>query len=182
MKTRDVDILIVPGLGGSGSEHWQTRWENRLPSARRVQQRDWDAPDRKEWRDAIVEAVGQAERPVVLIAHSLGCISVTDAADHLPSGNVVGGFLVAPPDTEEARIPDSIRDFAPISREPMPFPCFLVASQSDPYCEYPRAEELARDWGAFLLDAGQSGHINSESGHGPWPEGLMVFARFMSNL
>ncbi|MCB1459938.1 MAG: alpha/beta hydrolase, partial [Nitratireductor sp.] len=25
-------------------------------------------------------------------------------------------------------------------------------------------------------------HINAESGHGPWPEGLMVFAKFMGRL
>jgi len=41
---------------------------------------------------------------------------------------------------------------------------------------------LARTLGAELIDAGFSGHINSESGHGPWPEGLMRFAGFLKTL
>ena len=31
-------------------------------------------------------------------------------------------------------------------------------------------------------DAGEAGHLNEESGHGPWPEGTMVFAKFISEL
>ncbi|MFW8585524.1 alpha/beta hydrolase [Rhizobium beringeri] len=32
------------------------------------------------------------------------------------------------------------------------------------------------------VDAGESGHINADSGHGPWPEGTMVFAQFLGRL
>ena len=39
------------------------------------------------------------------------------------------------------------------------------------------ARELAEAWGAEFVDAGDSGHLNSESGHGPWPDGLLRFAR-----
>ncbi|HKU44709.1 MAG TPA: alpha/beta hydrolase, partial [Polyangiales bacterium] len=35
------DVLIIPGLGGSGPQHWQTRWE-QLHGYRRVEQREWD--------------------------------------------------------------------------------------------------------------------------------------------
>jgi predicted alpha/beta hydrolase family esterase len=41
---------------------------------------------------------------------------------------------------------------------------------------------LAAQLGAKLIDAGFSGHINSESGHGPWPEGVMRFAAFLKTL
>jgi predicted alpha/beta hydrolase family esterase len=58
----------------------------------------------------------------------------------------------------------------------------LVASRDDPYSTYADAEALARDWGAKLIDAGASGHINAESGHGPWPEGLLQFAAFMKRI
>ncbi|MGO4837655.1 alpha/beta hydrolase, partial [Rhizobiaceae sp. 2RAB30] len=27
-----------------------------------------------------------------------------------------------------------------------------------------------------------AGHINSEAGYGPWPEGSMTFAQFLSRL
>jgi uncharacterized protein len=58
----------------------------------------------------------------------------------------------------------------------------LVASRNDPYCSYERAEDFAYAWGAVVVDAGESGHINAASGHGPWPEGLMRLAGFMKGL
>ena len=61
-------------------------------------------------------------------------------------------------------------------------PAHLVASRNDPYCDYQRAEDLAGAWGATFQDAGEAGHINVESGHGPWPEGMMSFAHFMKRL
>ena len=47
-------ILVLPGLGGSGPDHWQTRWEARYPRQRRVAQRDWDCPDREQWLPIVV--------------------------------------------------------------------------------------------------------------------------------
>jgi hypothetical protein len=32
--------------------------------------------------------------------------------------------------------------------------------------------DLADDWGAALVDLGDAGHVNADSGFGPWPEGL----------
>ena len=50
MRSSDVDILIIPGLGGSEADHWQTRWEQKLSTARRVVQDDWDRPVLEAWR------------------------------------------------------------------------------------------------------------------------------------
>ena len=44
------------------------------------------------------------------------------------------------------------------------------------------AEKLAGLWGATLVDAGETGHINAASGHGPWPEGLLQFGKFLRAL
>ena len=30
--------------------------------------------------------------------------------------------------------------------------------------------------------AGNAGHINAASGHGPWPEGLLMFGELMKRL
>ncbi|MFM2443489.1 MAG: hypothetical protein RJB09_675, partial [Pseudomonadota bacterium] len=67
-------------------------------------------------------------------------------------------------------------------RAPLPFPTLLVASRNDPLADYAANEDLAKAWGAALLDAGEAGHINMDSGHGPWPEGLMSFAGFLNRL
>ena len=96
MKSSDVDILIVPGWSGSGPDHWQSRWESRLPTAKRVEQEDWYKPTRNGWADRIVAAVRAATRPVVIVAHSAGVSAVAHAAEHLKPGEVAGAFLVAP--------------------------------------------------------------------------------------
>jgi len=183
MRTSDCDILIVPGYENSGPDPWQSRWERQLSTARRIEQRDWNAPMREEWVRRIVRAVERAERPVVLVAHSLGVVAVAHAAPHLPAGKVKGAFLVGLPDVEAEDFEPAVdRALAPIPRDPLPFPSVLVASRTDPYGAYEKAEDIAYAWGSALVDAGDSGHLNSASGHGPWPEGLMRFAGFLKRL
>ena len=181
MKASDADILIVPGLNGSGPDHWQSRWERKLSTARRVVQADWDSPDPVEWRASLIAHAAMADRPVVLVAHSLGVIAAVQAAAQL-SGTVVGAFLVTPPDLSAPALPDQGLAFAPVPLEPLPFPAFLVVSRTDPYCRFEVGEALARAWGALLIDAGEAGHINPASGHGPWPEGLLLFSRLLRGL
>ena len=72
--------------------------------------------------------------------------------------------------------------FADLPAGPLPFPAVLVASRDDPYGSYADSEALAKTWDVELVDAGTSGHLNDESGHGPWPEGLMRFAGFLKSL
>jgi hypothetical protein len=183
MKSSDCDILIVPGLGGSGPDHWQSRWERQLSTARRVVQADVDAPEREPWIAALAGAVADGERPAVLVAHSLGVVTVALAAARLAGSRVAGAFLVAPPDLDDPeRSPPEAAGFTPLPRDPLPFPSVLVASRNDPFCAYERAEDMAYAWGSALVDAGDAGHLNTASGHGPWPEGLMRFAGFMKHL
>ena len=183
MKTADCDILIVPGLGGSEDGHWQARWASRMSTARVVEQDAWHRPERDAWIGRIVEAVAAATRPVILIAHSLGVVACVEAVPRLANGRVAGALFVALPDVEEtSSLPESVRAFAPLPRAPLPFPSLLVASRTDPYCRYERAEDFSYAWGSALVDAGESGHINVGSGHGPWPEGLMRLAGFMKDL
>ena len=183
MRTSDSDILVVPGLGGSGPDHWQSRWEGKLSTARRVEQTHWDRPDRDAWTERLVAAVAESRRPVVLVAHSLGVATVVQAAPSLPPGIVRGAFMVGLPDVERPDMPPEIDPaFSPLPREPLPFPSLLIASRDDPYCAYERAEDFAYAWGAAIVDAGTAGHLKSESGFGPWPEGLMRFAGFLKQL
>lgn len=183
MRSGEVDILIVPGWTGSGPDHWQTRWQARLTTARRVEQDDWEKPDAARWTQAVVEAASRATRPVVFVAHSLGVHAVVRAAPLLAGKNVAGAFLVAPPSARAIRDRPAIDPaFADIPTAPLPFPGVLVLSRTDPYCPYEQGLDMAHDWGMSPTDAGESGHINSLSGHGPWPEGLMRFAGFLKGL
>lgn len=183
MRTADADILIVPGYGNADEDHWLSRWEARLPTVRRVDLGDWHRPSRDRWVDNLATAVASCTRPVVLVGHSLGVITIAHAAPIFPKELVSGAFLVSMHDVEQGLdIPEIEWAFAPIPRDPLPFPSVLVASRSDPHCSYERAEDFSYAWGSALSDAGDAGHINSDSGHGPWPEGLMRFAGFLKAL
>jgi predicted alpha/beta hydrolase family esterase len=183
MKTSDTDILIVPGWSGSGPDHWQSRWEAKLATARRVEQEDWYKPTRDGWANRIVAAVRAATKPVVIVAHSAGCSAVAHAAEHLKPREVAGAFLVAPASERAKRaIPGMADDFAAIPHKPLPFKSVLIASATDPYCTLDEARELAQAWRSDFVEAGDSGHLNTESGHGPWPDGLLRFAGFMKSL
>ncbi len=182
MKISEVDILILPGLGNSGPQHWQRRWAEKFSTGRVVEQDEWDNPDVRDWTATIVEAVERAERPVVLVAHSLAVSAVVHAAPRLPAGKVRGAFLVSPPDHEGKAIPAEAGSFADVPRDPLPFPSLLVASNDDVLISPDRAADMASAWGSELHFAGNAGHINVASGHGPWPEGLLMFTRLMQRL
>lgn len=183
MKIREAEILIIPGFDNSGPEHWQTRWQEKLPTARRVEQASWDRPVRDDWVARIRAEVERAEKPVVLVAHSLGVLAVAHAAAGLPAGKVRGAFLVAPPAPGHPDYPPAIDPaFAGLPREPLPFPSMLVASRTDPLCDFAVADDYAGAWGSLLVDAGDAGHINTASGYGPWPDGLLRLGVLMKRL
>lgn len=183
MRISEADILILPGLGDSGPGHWQRRWGERLANARFVEQDEWDEPQLEDWVAAIHREIMMATRPVVIIAHSLAVIALAHTAQRLVDTKVRGAFLVSAPDVELNRaVPSETAPFAPVPRDPLPFPSMLVASASDPYCSLERAAEFASCWGSDFHVAGDAGHINLQSGHGPWPEGLLMFTRLMQRL
>lgn len=193
MKTSEADILIIPGWSSSGPDHWQTRWEKNLKTARRVEQADWFKPGRDQWTARIVEAVAQSVRPVVLVGHSLGVMAIAHAAPKLARlpAIPIGAFLVAPADVDHAQkwpvtqgeiFNAADGDFAPVPMVPLQFPSVLVASANDPYCTLDRARVFAKSWDSALIESGDLGHINTASGHGPWPDGLLAFGAFLRRL
>ncbi len=183
MRTSDCDLLFIPGHTNSGPEHWQTRWQEKLKTASRVNQRDWDRPVKSEWVAAVNSAIDSATRPVVLVAHSLGVLTAGAALHVRKDKKVIGAFLVAPAGKPYIiSCADVDHHFAEISHDPLPVPSTLIASRNDEICPWLDAEEMAFAWGSKFIDAGDSGHLNVASGHGPWPEGLMQFAGFISKL
>lgn len=182
MRVTEADILVIPGYRGSQPEHWQSRWEAKLSTARRVHQTEWTKPVLADWVEAVARAVNESSKPVVLVAHSLGVAAAVHAAP-LFEKRVAGGFFVAPPDVENPGLkPRHLLTFGPYPRDPLPFPSVVVASRTDPFSPLDAAEDIAAAWGSLFVDAGESGHLNAESGHGPWPEGLLTFGKFIARL
>lgn len=143
-------------------------------------QDEWDAPVCGSWVSRLATAIGAADRPVVLAAHSAGCALVAHwaaGADPLALRAVQGALLVAPSDPAGPNYPRGPVGFAPVPLRRLPFPSIVIASDDDPYVSLERAREYAGAWGAGLVALGKAGHINVASGHGPWPEGFELLAK-----
>ncbi|VTU21305.1 putative esterase of the alpha/beta hydrolase fold protein [Variovorax sp. SRS16] len=163
-------IVIVPGWRDSGPGHWQSLWAERMQGAVRVVQDDWLAPGRAAWVSMLETRVLECPGPVVIVAHSLGCI----ATAHLPeaaAARISGALLVAPADPERRAV---LSDFAPVPHAKLPYRSIVVASGNDPYCPVRLAGAYARAWGSEFVRMQNAGHINLESGHGDWPLGLAL--------
>ncbi|HVL66456.1 MAG TPA: alpha/beta hydrolase [Vicinamibacterales bacterium] len=175
-------VLTVPGYTGSGPSHWQTLWERQHPDYVRVEQDDWDHPDCGRWVAALDARVREAEGACLLIAHSLGCMTVAHWALRTGGRGAAAAFLVAPADADRPDTPYHRAGFSPIPLAPLPFPSLVVASRNDPVITFERAATLARAWGGALHDAGYAGHLATKDGYGPWPEGERLLAALVSAL
>ena len=178
-------ILTVPGLDNSGPGHWQTLWENSRGDCRRVDLGMWDRPHRNTWINKLNLAIRAADRPVVLVAHSLGCLAVAWWAQMEPTqaiGRVVAAMLVAPPEVDFFPLDERLEAFAPTPALALPFPSILVASRNDPYMGLNTARLLAKSWGSNFVDAGSLGHINAASGIGDWPLGEFLLGQLVDNV
>ena len=168
---QDLTVLLLPGWQGSGPDHWQMRWA-KVYGYSVVEQNDWLRPRRGDWLARLDEVVIDAPGPVVLVAHSLGCILVSAwAVFSRHTEKVRAALLVAPGDVALAGLQEALPGWLPIERRPLPFRSIVVGSDNDPYCSAERAQQLAGDWSAHWVGLGAAGHINADSSLGDWPEG-----------
>jgi predicted alpha/beta hydrolase family esterase len=174
-------VLILPGWQNSGPGHWQTRWESEF-GYERVDQHDWMRPLRGDWTARLEDVILAGPAPVVLVAHSLGCILVAAWASHSRhTGRVRGALLVAPGDVEREELRPQLPSWAPVVMRPLPFRSILAGSHDDPYCSYDRARAMADAWGSRFVDCGAAGHINADSGLGNWPAGQALLAELLND-
>src|SRR4051812_11646977 len=177
--------MIVPGLRDHVEQHWQSLLAEQLPDSFLVPPMGREALDCALRVELLQAAVDRAAGPVILVAHSAGCITVAHWAHRSASaGQVRGALLAAPPDFEKAMpagypSADQLASggWLPVPRKPLPFRSTVCVSRDDPLASFTRACELAVDWGGSLVDLGLVGHLNPASGFGPWPRALEFIAR-----
>jgi uncharacterized protein len=175
-------VFTLPGWQGSGVQHWQIRWTVAFGDEL-VEQHDWMHPLRGDWITRLEDVVQnqlkkQPERQIAFVAHSLGCHLVASWAALSPNvSKVAGALLVAPPDPLQANLPPQLHSWSKPVLNKLPFKATLVASTNDPFCKFAAAEQLAQNWGAELVNIGERGHINAESGFADWPAGRELLTR-----
>jgi predicted alpha/beta hydrolase family esterase len=166
-------FIILPGSGGSGPAHWQSRWESANRAMRRFQPSSWELPDFTDWLAALEAAVIAAPEPPVLVAHSLSCLLIAHW-QKISQRPVKAALLVGVPDPASAVFPGYGMAFARIPQGKLRFASLVVTSTNDPYGSADYAQARATLWGSRLAVIGPFGHINAESGLGDWPEGLAL--------
>lgn len=170
--------FIIPGLGNSGPQHWQTYFEKILPNCSRIEQQEWDAPSCEDWISTIDQALEAADLSnVILAAHSLGCATIAHWYQRYQK-KIKGALLVAPSDLEAPGYTFPVTGFDPVPLMRLPFKTIMVASTNDQWISFDRAEYFASHWGSELVNAGDAGHINAASGFGDWNEGLELLKKF----
>ena len=182
----NIDILFVPGMGGSGPTHWQTMWQRQTPNAQTVEQLDWHHPDLQSWLTVLERTIERCRNPVLLVPHSLGCALVAHWALGLSVGQIdvprmplLGAMLVAPGDVDRfAPELAAVRSFAPMPQQRFSFPSVVVAGTDDPFVSAERSALFAVRWGSELISLGPMGHISAQDGCGHWPQGRRILRDF----
>jgi len=169
--------FIIPGLGNSGANHWQTYFENTELNFKRIMQSEWDSPLCGNWINKVDEEIIKHNlNECILIGHSLGCATIVHWAMKFER-IIKGAMLVAPSDLESDTYKFPAKGFSPIPREKLNFQTIIVASENDKWVSIERAKYFAECWGSEIINIGNAGHINAESGFGRWPEGLEILKR-----
>jgi predicted alpha/beta hydrolase family esterase len=181
-------VLIVPGLRDEVPGHWQTLLAADLAAAGRpvasvppMGRENLDCAARVQALEAAANAISG---PIVLVAHSGGCITVAHWAQRTRRA-VQGALLAVPPDFEHALpagypTPEELQatGWLPVPRDPLPFASTVAASRNDPLGGWLRIVGLAWAWGSGLVDLGDVGHLNPASGFGPWPRARPLIDAF----
>ncbi len=173
-----TNYLIIPGLGNSGDEHWQTYFETKGNHFIRINQQEWDAPDCEDWIQTIDKAMAEYDlSTVVFIGHSLACTTIAHWANRFGK-KIKGALLVAPSDVDMPGYNFPTTGFSPIPSNTINFKTIVVASTNDEWVTLERAQYFASNWGSEFVNIGEAGHINATAGFGKWNEGLALLKRF----
>lgn len=180
MVASPFTVLIIPGLRDSVASHWQTLLEARLRSQGQavvsvppMGRADLQCATKVT---AIEDAVLAITGPIVLVAHSGGCLMVAHWARQTRLAERIQAALLATPPDFEKPLPEGYPNqealqqggWFPVPRGPMPFRSLVAASRNDPLGRFSRVAEMAQGWGSELVDIGEVGHLNPASGFGDW--------------
>lgn len=175
---RAVPVLLLHGWQGSEPDHWQSWLGAQLrESGREVhypQLPDADHPELGAWLDALHAALAElTDGEFDVVAHSLGAVLwLHHVADPGTVPRAARVALIAPPSPRTA-IPEIASFFPP----PLDIDAVrhsaggtvLVAGDDDPYTPegIHAAYALPLKIATTVLPGG--GHVNVDSGYGPWP-------------
>lgn len=168
-----MSVMLFHGWGGSDFPHWQSWLAGEI--AKEYGCVDFfrfpevDAPSYDAWKEAAVNELRKF-RPDILVCHSLA----NTLWFHLCNEDTVEMtleelFLVAPPSLQCSI--EELQSFFPVTppKNLHAKRVHLIVSDNDPYMRVEEAQILAKNLGVELTLIKGAGHINAQSGFGPWP-------------
>jgi len=181
MRIADVDFVMVPEwladttrskseqVRAHDDDHWICRWQRNFATAA------WLDGSHKAPADALVAQTAERGRPVLIVTHGHGVDVLLAAREALATHSIAGALMVAPK-VKATSLPQLEKPAA------LSFPSLVVASDDHPEFTSDEARRLADHLGSHFVSAGPAGRIDSGSGQGPWPEGLMRLGWFLKQL
>ena len=178
-----INLLILPGLGDSGADHWQSFWLKKFENSTKLVQENWYEPKLEDWLKELKKAIQKIDSPTILVAHSLAVSLVMHWTSKNSNPYIIGALLVAPADVDSPEnTPEVTRNFSPIPIKKLTFPSIVVYSENDPFIDIKRAYYLAEKWGSKFINIGQKGHVNSNSNLEYWEEGQLILQQLIKKI
>lgn len=158
-------ICYLPDTADDLSGRWRRQWDSIHGGFFGVDLTASDAPHRDFLIERLNTEFHRIDRPVVLIAHGIGCMPLAwwaEYGDPASIERIIGALLIEPPDVDRPGRHPWLSRFGACSRTPLPFPSFVVASSDDPRSPIRTAMSLAADWGSSFACAGHKGRLNPQ--------------------
>jgi predicted alpha/beta hydrolase family esterase len=176
MRIADVDFILIPEWLAQPAAckpddyHWISRWHRNFATA------NWlDAAQETPSNGLLAQARSQT-RPTILVTHGHGVDVILEVGAALGACPILGAFVVAP--SPSPLLFPSVGE----GLLAMDFPSVIISPDNHPDFPQDDAQRLASQLGGHFVAAGPTQRIDSSSGQGPWPEGLMRLGWFLKRL
>ena len=168
--------VIVPGVGGSEYDHWQSWLQRQMRHCSRVEQVQWQHPVLDVWVKQFLDTLHGIEDDLQIVAHSFGCLtSIAALAQHPQLHAKIKNLLLVAPANPKRFGPhgfaqDEQNYWQQFTQFKINVPCQMLISENDPWLSFEDAQQLAQHWRLRAINLGPVGHINVASGFGPFPD------------
>ncbi len=165
-------VLILHGWGGSDYPHWQSWLAGEIAKnygkVSFLKFSNIDFPDKDKWKDELIKELDEF-KPDIVICHSVANILWFHICNDVKISTIERLYLVVPPSLE-CDIPE-LSSFYPcnIPTDLLAKEVLLITSTNDPYMTQIEAEQLQKSLDVKMKVLKDAGHINADSGFGPWP-------------
>lgn len=175
-----MKVFIIHGYQSSPEQHWfpwlATKIEQMGSQCEIVHLQGSDQPDFATWRQNLEAQVHPLNEQTIIVAHSLGCISVLDYLSEALNGRLikaifmVAGFnekLTALPElnqfVQQAKLNDALLRFRIQQR-------YSLFSCNDPFVPAPLSIRFGQLLNAQMIEVKKAGHFIQSDGLSEFPQ------------